>query len=683
MATPPMPRRPRSHQLETESIRAFERLLPSSWIARPISGDYGVDLEVEIFENDSATGNIFKVQLKGTDKNSTKAGNHSVTVATESLSYWRRMDTPVLIVLYSSREGEIYARWAQSYDPHYAKAPDSKTATIKFTSRQRCNPSVFPNMIAQQLSIIRLLRTSGATLPMPLSLEVNSARLNGLHGAVLARLRRAVRDFPDLLKITDDEHSVPRLSVQIDQVKVAAPGNVASSTFHLHSAGQFTRDRIDSLCSDALVVVARFLLTLGATKAAADVYFRHSGRSQISKAPHAIDEFVKDFLAEEMPAEAWMIVRVAYNSPDSEMRRFADIWLTDLFFGAAVNRLSSELGHEIVDVLVARAQGEEESGRRSEAGHHLYTAAKIWQAEGRAEETLDLFLKAADLDPSYLTRGYYLRELAGVQVALRDYEAAIENYRAAVRAGDAPESGYLLSNTLLLAGKYREAFETNYDVDSMHEFYRAQARLHGTVARTVIETSGVDSQQRRQLTADMREQIGPDASKDFLLSVLREADALHSNAWFLLAFLQEDLDRAFHCALTSAFIREKNVEGWILALHLGIASKQTETVVADLCRLAFRFGGDQALSMIDELAENLPDDFADTQRIIHQYPDELPKLPRLVRMLNSDGTYDEYDVDDEDGQLHLGVYRLLATMPRNEFNSLIKRYSKSNPGLAH
>ena len=46
-----LPKRPRQHQLETESKRQFESAIPSSWIYRAKDQDYGIDGEVEIFDD--------------------------------------------------------------------------------------------------------------------------------------------------------------------------------------------------------------------------------------------------------------------------------------------------------------------------------------------------------------------------------------------------------------------------------------------------------------------------------------------------------------------------------------------------------------------------------------------------------------------------------------------------------
>ena len=60
-------RRPKQHQIEDDACEQFESSLPKSWLHRRQDKDYGIDREVEIFENEESTGIIFKVQIKGTE----------------------------------------------------------------------------------------------------------------------------------------------------------------------------------------------------------------------------------------------------------------------------------------------------------------------------------------------------------------------------------------------------------------------------------------------------------------------------------------------------------------------------------------------------------------------------------------------------------------------------------------
>jgi hypothetical protein len=55
-----MPVRPRSHQLDSESKAQFACALPSNWVFRQADPDYGIDGQVEVFDqNNKATGLMF------------------------------------------------------------------------------------------------------------------------------------------------------------------------------------------------------------------------------------------------------------------------------------------------------------------------------------------------------------------------------------------------------------------------------------------------------------------------------------------------------------------------------------------------------------------------------------------------------------------------------------------------
>jgi hypothetical protein len=58
------PLRPQSHQLEELSERFFRQSLPKNWTADKPLTDYGVDLRVDMYEGDQATGLELLVQLK-------------------------------------------------------------------------------------------------------------------------------------------------------------------------------------------------------------------------------------------------------------------------------------------------------------------------------------------------------------------------------------------------------------------------------------------------------------------------------------------------------------------------------------------------------------------------------------------------------------------------------------------
>jgi hypothetical protein len=77
--------------------------LPSPWLYRDETRDYGIDGRVEIFdEKNLGTGRMFLVQLKATDQ--LELGKAlTVKLRREQYEYYRRLDMPVLIVAITCR----------------------------------------------------------------------------------------------------------------------------------------------------------------------------------------------------------------------------------------------------------------------------------------------------------------------------------------------------------------------------------------------------------------------------------------------------------------------------------------------------------------------------------------------------------------------------------------------------
>ena len=62
------PIRSETHQLEELSERFFRNSLPKNWLCERPANDYGVDLRVDLFEGNNATGLELLVQLKSSAK---------------------------------------------------------------------------------------------------------------------------------------------------------------------------------------------------------------------------------------------------------------------------------------------------------------------------------------------------------------------------------------------------------------------------------------------------------------------------------------------------------------------------------------------------------------------------------------------------------------------------------------
>lgn len=64
-----MPKRIETHRIDTKAIRTIFTHLHEDWLVRSLEErDYGIDLQLERFDSDEATGDFIFIQVKGTDK---------------------------------------------------------------------------------------------------------------------------------------------------------------------------------------------------------------------------------------------------------------------------------------------------------------------------------------------------------------------------------------------------------------------------------------------------------------------------------------------------------------------------------------------------------------------------------------------------------------------------------------
>ena len=165
-----MPKRTRSHRSEDLSIRKFEQCLPDRWVVRRKDKDYGVDLEVEIFDKtDEATGLIFYVQVKATD-DPMRAG--TLSMKTDRLDYLSSLDSPSIIVRYFS--GTDSFRWMWLTNIYAQIGPISgTTATIRFEEGAAWAVDD-PKKMVRTLQVYRTIRMAPRRLPVGLTITSTS-----------------------------------------------------------------------------------------------------------------------------------------------------------------------------------------------------------------------------------------------------------------------------------------------------------------------------------------------------------------------------------------------------------------------------------------------------------------------------------------------------------------------------
>lgn len=105
--TPIYPQRTNDHQIEEISERFFNQCLPKSWTSEKPKRDYGVDLIVELYDGQNATGMELLIQLKAS-REKTPQGYETIRLRTSTYNYlWDKLQV-VMLVKYVEEENKAY-----------------------------------------------------------------------------------------------------------------------------------------------------------------------------------------------------------------------------------------------------------------------------------------------------------------------------------------------------------------------------------------------------------------------------------------------------------------------------------------------------------------------------------------------------------------------------------------------
>jgi len=109
-----LPQRAASHRTDTRALRLIMSQLNEDWVIRNLEErDYGIDLQLELFDGDNPTGYMALVQVKGTEKSFSEELSAKIPVST--LHYAELFNIPFFLFRTSLFDGETEFIWLQKY----------------------------------------------------------------------------------------------------------------------------------------------------------------------------------------------------------------------------------------------------------------------------------------------------------------------------------------------------------------------------------------------------------------------------------------------------------------------------------------------------------------------------------------------------------------------------------------
>ncbi len=464
-----MPTRSRSHQLEDLSIREFERLLPDAWALRRKDKDYGVDLEVEVFDDEGkSTGLMFFVQLKATDDIS-KA--QSVPMKVDRLEYLASLDTPSMVVRYCEPSKTFHWLWLPEI---YARTslPKTETITIGFKPADGWNDDTADGIPAT-LRTFRALRTGSRSIPFGLEVCSDQAGPNAAFAlnVAVSKIVEVSRRFTtscnsesclpllvmlkgETLRVSID--SIASISIAIDPTDqdevlqilsyvIACMAYRSDFKEHLHDlADFFVRENLSCESRELASVVASSVVD-------------QCGMAAIIASINGIHERQDDHYARYI--HALLSCPAPHEKKLSALQRFYE---------------------EAIDAHATRSV-------REQAVIH-YSFGNSLRVAFEHEAAFKQFNLARRKYPRYLERGYFLAELGATLYFLKRYRLSSKVYEAAHALVASAQTAICAGDAYLFRGQPDKA-EKFYDDASRSndQFEATEANVKAHAASWLVE----------------------------------------------------------------------------------------------------------------------------------------------------------------------------------------------------
>ena len=526
-----MTKRVKQHQLEDLSRAKYNLAIPSNWVFRDKDKDYGIDAEVEIFDdNDRTTGLVYWVQLKATGSKS-EAAVKKVDLSIESITYYKQLDIPVLIVRYSKVHDCFYCKWAHEIDLYYAKE-NAKTLRISFSEDEKWDEQS-PEKVKNHLSQIKNIKEGRFKLPIPLSIKIKDNIVNNIpKGVLISSLRSALDEFCDFAIFKDaPADSLLLVSLSGDELTINF-SSITGCTFH-NIVKTESENFSENLITHSLLGFAIALSQVGQFetmsrillhKKIKDKFFKYQqilfrllplvlGTSYFSKALEAVSEAIEDEQDNLLEIIASSAVFFESNRDEEKLKA------VELFFHKRLDKYI-KIGENSQIGICHYNLGNHYRSRRG----HIYNKKAIYH-----------YLLARKYENKYLDQHYYYHELGGVLFHSEKYLFSAAMYKKALEKGAPDTTKPLYADALMHNGKYQLAFEVFKDFLTERPGEVDEWHLKLISLETLIEHKGIKEQIRhKQEALNLIDITKSGAELVALLEKALEFDLLCGLAWFNL-----------------------------------------------------------------------------------------------------------------------------------------------------
>jgi len=428
-----LPKRTKNHRTGEAAVTEFRKLASGAWVVREKSGDYGVDLEVEVFDSDDkTTGIVAYVQAKGT---ASKEDEPSVSIKVETLQYLNSFDVPSLIFCHSTESGKSFWMWAQEAIWH--SKPDTATVSLKFHEHHIWHDAT-PDEIEASLQSNRLLNARDNYTPFPIWADETNSDVDPLV------LNDIVAEVGTLLPFTNQK--VFKNGISLEILIRGINVQIQIGRFLWRAMEAKSEDHFD-LKNAAIYLLVVFWREFG--------FNNHAERAALKCLENQLPAPNRDTAAEAAVVlinQPHVAVKLAlmnklHITSDVPMILFAVALKASL----ASTDEKTEPYEKFTHAALSQSQDEKPNSTLQ------YNLGEFYRSSQQYSKAVAAYNALRKIDPSYLGRTYYWYELGGVLYLAKKYCLAAICYKNLVSLEKLPITHLLLGDAYLYGNELVEA----------------------------------------------------------------------------------------------------------------------------------------------------------------------------------------------------------------------------------
>lgn len=593
-------KRHRNHVLEDMSVTSLKTALPAMWVMHDFRRDYGIDVQIEIFDPDgNSTGLRVYGQLKATDKHES---DDVLSLDRDHFEYWAAHSDPVLLLRYFAETGRF--KWCWMHDIEWRMKPSASSVDaaphLGLWDKEE-TPKVIEHLVRLRKQALHQRFSSPTTISVR---NASDGITSSLRLAKFIESRLASNSF----RVLGESESACHFDVLFEGKMlrvgfIGLPGFVVSCD-----------DNCDIEYIADLAVVFIFLISCRYNRSTeASVIASQASATLLGAASEEFLPLLFDGLFYSLgidQALALILEKVA-NKEDPV------IWFN---IHAVGSRASKRLGQ--TDLWCSQLKKWANSPPFPEmAASAAYNAANSLAHANLWHEALGYYKLAGERDRGYFDRDYYWTKLGAAQFETEQAGAAAASYQKAFDITHTPADQWRLGDALFHCGRYESAYKNIYSAVVSDENLGLYPRLVMAVCDELISTWGIKEQEIRSVDESVQNELMASmeaTSTDELILRLKpflEICAIDPRLSFNAGHLSNVSKQprlALYRYLTCALRQRHDTQAWAYAFISAFNANETDLMVLILDS-AYFFSGEELIDAVLKafvIPAGLPDETA-------------------------------------------------------------------------